>query len=76
MGGERRGEANVYIVEMTIIVSPCSVASFRLLTTPFKTHSLVGVPPEDEDCTDSVEGGGKGRAHELHINMLHSMSVK
>ena len=49
----------ILVVEMMIIVSPCSVASSRLLTTPFKTHLLVGVPPEDEDCTDSVEGSGK-----------------
>ena len=73
-------------VEVTM-VSPCSVFLCRIslslfnLTgvpspwlpiTSFKTHSIVGVPPEDEDCTDSVKGGGKRWGHELHINMLHS----
>ena len=73
------------------MVSPCSVFLRRISsnflslsgvpspwfpTTPFKTHLIVGVPPEDEDCTDSVEGGGKRWVHELHINMLHSSCVK
>ena len=43
------------------------VPSPLLPTTLIRTHSLVGGPPaaEDEDCSDSVEGGGKGWAHEL-----------
>ena len=67
-------ENRVYGVEVVMMVSPCSVflccisLSFLNLSgvpspwlpiTLFKTHSIVGVPPEDEDCTDSVEGGGK-----------------
>ena len=54
------------------------VPSPWLLITSFKTHSIVGVPPEDEDCTDSVEGG-KRWTHELLIHvkrwigMIHDM---
>ena len=74
-------------VEEVTMVSPCSVFLCRissnlsgvpspwLPTTSFKTHSTVRVPPDDEDCTDSVEGGGKRWAHELHINMLPSSCV-
>ena len=72
------------------MVSPCSVFFCRislsflnlsgvprpwLPITSFKTHSIVGVPPEDEDCTDSVEGGGKRWAR-VTINMLHGSCVK
>ena len=58
-------------VEEVTMVSPCSVFLCRissnlsgvpspwLAITPFKNHSIVRVPPDDEDCTDSVEGGGK-----------------
>ena len=77
--------ASIYGVEEVTMVSPSSVFLCRISSnffnlsgvpspwlpiTSFKTHSIVGVPPEDEDCTDSVEGGGKRWAHELHINML------
>ena len=63
------------------MVSPCSVflccislsffnlsgvPSPWLLTTPIRTHSFVGVSPEDEDCTNSVEGGGKRWARVTH----------
>ena len=63
------------------MVSPCSVFLFRisssffnlsgvpsplLPTTLIRTHSVGGPPAaEDEDCRDSVEGGGKGWPHEL-----------
>ena len=74
-------------VEEVTMVSPCSVFLCRissnlsgvpspwLAITPFKTHSIVGVPPDDEDCTDSVEGGGKRWAHQLPIYMLPSSCV-
>ena len=65
------------------MVSPCSVFLCRislsflnlsgvpspwLPITPIRTHSWGGVPPEDEDCTDSV-GGGKRWVHELPIHV-------
>ena len=63
------------------MVSPCSVFLCRislsffnlsgvpspwLLAMPIRVHSFVGVSPEDEDCTNSVKGGGKRWARVTH----------
>jgi len=76
--------ASVYGVEEVTRVSPSSVFLCRISSnflslsgvpsswlpiTPFKTHSLAGVPSADEDCTDSVEGGRKRWEHGLPIHV-------